>query len=398
MTTYEEIREYMEQEDIQFVRLIFTDAAGREKCVTIMPEELERAFREGISFDGSAVDGFDRGPRSDLFLRPDPATLSPVPWHPLRGRMVRFYCDICDSAGRSVAADTRSLLRRAIRSAEEKGISCRFGTEFEFYIFKTDAEGNRTSIPFDNAGYMDIDPGDRCESLRRDICFTLMEMGIQPESAHHEEGPGQNEIDFRPADPLTAADNAVTFQSVVRTIAIRNGLYASFYPKPLPQMSGNGLHLNMSIRSRDGEDHLLSFMAGILEHIEEITIFLNPTDESYRRLGKFKAPSYISWAPENRSQLIRLPAGGGERRRIELRSPDSGMNPYLGFALLICAGLDGVERGLRPMEPVQENLYAADPALLQTLRRLPATRAEALERARESAWLRTVLPEELLPR
>ena len=396
MYTYEEIQDYVEQENIQFIRLMFSDITGKEKFVTIMPEELERAFREGVSFDGSAVEGFDSGAKSDLFLRPDASTLALVPWHPIHGKMIRFYCNVCDDQGNVAAADTRAFLSRAIAAAAEAGLHCRFGTEFEFYIFKTDENGNRTEVPFDSAGYMDIDPGDKCEALRREICFTLRDMGIQPESGHHEEGPGQNEIDFHPADPLAAADNAMTFKSVVRTIAARNGLYASFYPKPLPDQSGNGLHINLSVSGDDGRDVLYSFMAGIMEHIEDITVFLNPTEQSYRRLGERKAPGYVSWAEQNRSQLIRVPAASPERRRIELRSPDAGMNPYLGFALLIYAGLDGVTRHLEPIPPMQQNLYTAPAEVLAQLRHLPTTLTAAQAKARSSKWLAGLLPKELM--
>ena len=397
MYSYEEIEEYVREEHIQFIRLMFPDAVGRAKFVTVMPSELKRAFSDGISFDGSAVQGYGDSARSDRLLLPDPAAMAIVPWHPVQGKMVRFYCSVLDGDGRPDPNDTRALLRAATEQAAQMGVSCKIGTEFEFYIFQTDAAGQRTTVPFDRAGYMDIDPGDRCEGLRREICFTLMDMGIEPESAHHEEGPGQNEIDFHPADPLTAADNAMTFKSVVRTIAVRNGLYASFYPKPLPDESGSGLHINLSVRSEDGRDLLPAFLAGILEHIAEITVFLNPTEESYLRLGEKKAPGYICWGEQNRSALIRVPAASGDRRRLELRSPDPGMNPYLGFALLLHAGLDGVRRGLTPPEPIRENLYALDEAALSRLTPLPRDYAAALQLARDSLWLRGFLPEGLMP-
>lgn len=226
------------------------------------------------------------------------------------------------------------------------GIRCYFGSEFEFYLFKTDEEGNSTGVPFDRAGYMDIAPEDKGENIRREICFMLVDMGIKPESSHHEEGQGQNEIDFRYSDALSAADNAATFKTVVRTVAMRNGLYADFSPKPMADDSGNGMHINMSIKSDDGKDYTEQFMAGIMTHIGEMTVFLNPVEESYHRLGEKKAPKYITWSKENRSQLIRIPAAKGEFKRIELRSPDPEANPYIAYTLLIHAGLDGIKRNL----------------------------------------------------
>ena len=393
MFTREDVCTYVEEENVRFIRLAFCDVTGREKNLTIMPDELERAFSHGIAFDASAVEGFGDEVCSDLFLVPDPATASLVPWHPIHGKMIRMYCDIRTSDGSAFPYDSRYVLSQAIKAAEEKGVSCYFGTEFEFYLFRTDENGERTDIPFDRAGYMDIDPGDKCESIRREICFTLSDMGIQPESAHHEEGPGQNEINFRYSDAMTAADNATTFKSVVRTIAVRNGLYASFYPKPLADDPGNGLHINMSIRCADGQERSNSFMAGIMDHVGELTAFLNPTEQSYMRLGWMKAPKYVSWSPENRSQLIRIPAARGEYRRIELRSPDPGANPYLAFALLIYAGLDGIDRGLEPMPAINMNLYKADPGQLSGVRTLPQSLEQAKSIARNSPWMNSVFSE-----
>ena len=216
-------------------------------------------------------------------------------------------------------------------------------------------------------------------------------MGIKPESSHHEEGPGQNEIDFRYSDAMTAADNAMNFMTVVKAAAQRNGIYADFSPKPLPGESGNGLHINMSVKTADGEDHTNAFMAGILAHIKEMTAFLNPTEDSYKRLGEKKAPKYITWSPENRSQLIRIPAAKGEYRRIELRSPDPTANPYIAYALLIMAGLDGIERELTDPEPVNVNLYKADSSVTEPLDRLPASLDEAIAVAEGSDFVRGVI-------
>lgn len=405
MYTKDEVISYVEEENVKFIRLSFCDTTGAQKCITIMPTELRRAFDEGISFDASAIAGYSDIVQSDLLLRPDPSTLSSVPWHPTHGRMVRMYCSIHYPDGRQFPRDGRYILKTAVDEAAAAGISFYFGSEFEFYLFKTDENGERTTIPFDHAGYMDIDPGDKCEQIRREICFTLSDMGIQPESAHHEEGPGQNEITFRFSDPLKAADDAITFKSVVRTIASRNGLYANFSPKPLPGESGNGFHINMSVQdnSRGSDvDYTGSVIAGLLEHITEMTAFLNPTEKSYERLGSHKAPRYVSWSPENRSQLIRIPGTPSEYRngyrlkRIELRSPDPSANPYIAYTLLIRAGLDGIKRNLTPPPPLNINLYEADNTILQSIRKLPATLEEAKNIAKQSAWIRSVLPDGML--
>ena len=288
MYSYHEVMTYCEEEDVKFIRLAFCDLAGNQKNISIMPSELKRAFEYGISFDASAIYGFGNEVKSDLFLFPDPSTLSVLPWRPAQGRVVRMYCDIRYPDGKPFRRDSRYLLKQAIAEAEKRNISCYFGVEFEFYLFITDEEGNPTKIPFDQASYMDIAPEDKGENIRREVCLTLESMGIQPESSHHEEGPGQNEIDFRYSDALSAADNAVTFKSVVKTIAMQNGLYASFSPKPLKNQSGNGMHINISIKSPNGKKDSDAFMAGILKYIREISAYLNPTEESYLRLGEKK--------------------------------------------------------------------------------------------------------------
>ena len=243
---------------------------------------------------------------------------------------------------------------------------------------------------------MDVAPEDKGENVRREICLNLQDMGIQPESSHHEEGPGQNEIDFRYSDALSAADNAMHFKTVVKTAALRNGLYADFSPKPISGAAGNGMHINMSVKCDDGRDRSDAFMAGVLAHVREITAFLNPTEDSYRRLGEYKAPRYITWSPENRSQLIRIPAAKGEYQRIELRSPDPMANPYLAYALLIHAGLDGIRRDLRSPQPVNENLYTAPESLTSQLEQLPSSLEEARQLARSSAFVASVLPKQML--
>lgn len=393
----QEVIQYAREEKVKFVRLAFSDVYGRQKNVTIMASELERAFDSGIAFDASAVPGFGGEVRSDLFLHPDPATLAEQPWRHENGRLVRMFCDIRCPDGSPFEADCRHILRRAVRDAEAAGCSFAFGSELEFYLFRLDENGEPTRIPYDRAGYMDIAPEDRGENIRREICLTLEQMGIRPESSHHEEGPSQNEIDFRYSEPLSAADNSLTFLSVVRSVAAANGLCADFSPKPLPEHPGSGLHINLSVRGgAEGAEPLNYVIAGILEHIGALTLFLNPCEDSYLRLGGRKAPRYISWSSENRSQLIRIPAAQGEFRRAELRSADPTANPYLAFALLIRAGLDGIERRLTLPEPADFNLYTAPPEVLSRYKRLPASLAEAAAAAQASTEVARWLPEPVL--
>lgn len=394
--SYEELMNFIDEEDVKFIRLAFSDINGKQKNISIMPGELERAFRDGISFDASAVPGFAKEIKSDLFLFPDSSTLSILPWRPTHGRVVRMFCDIKYPDDRPFVEDSRYILKQAVAKAKKMGIRCYFGSEFEFYLFKTDEEGNSTGVPFDRAGYMDIAPEDKGENIRREICFMLVDMGIKPESSHHEEGQGQNEIDFRYSDALSAADNAATFKTVVRTVAMRNGLYADFSPKPMADDSGNGMHINMSIKSDDGKDYTEQFMAGIMTHIGEMTAFLNPVEESYHRLGEKKAPKYITWSKENRSQLIRIPAAKGEFKRIELRSPDPEANPYIAYTLLIHAGLDGIKRNLTLPEAMDIDLFNASEEVLKDLTSLPQSLEEAWEKAVTSEFIREILPSNYL--
>lgn len=389
--TAKEVYDFVRQEDVKFIRLAFCDVNGKQKNISITPDELPRAFSDGISFDASAIKGFGDEVGSDLLLFPVPSTLNILPWRSSHGNVIRMFCSMKYPDGTQFEKDSRMILQRAVDAAAAKGVSVQFGAEFEFYLFNTDEKGMPTDEPFDRAGYMDVAPEDRGENARREICLTLLEMGIKPESSHHEEGPGQNEIDFRYSDAMTAADNAMNFMTVVKAAAQRNGIYADFSPKPLPGESGNGLHINMSVKTADGEDHTNAFMAGILAHIKEMTAFLNPTEDSYKRLGEKKAPKYITWSPENRSQLIRIPAAKGEYRRIELRSPDPTANPYIAYALLIMAGLDGIERELTAPEAVNINLYKADSSVTEPLDRLPASLDEAIAVAEGSDFVRGVI-------
>ena len=251
MYTREDVLTFVEEEDVKFIRLAFVDIFGKQKNIAIMPGELKRAFDEGIPFASSNIDGFKEYVLSDLYLHPDPSTLSILPWRPSNGRVVRMFCNVTYPGGTPFEGDSRSILQAAIRYAADNGVNCTFGNESEFYLFKTDDEGRPTKEPFDEAGYLDIAPEDKGENVRREICFTLSDMGIVPESSHHEAGPGQNEVDFRYSDPLTAAEDAITLRSVIKTIAMRNGLYADFSPKPLEEHSGNGMHINIMVHAMD---------------------------------------------------------------------------------------------------------------------------------------------------
>lgn len=385
----DEVLDYVKEEDVKFVRLAFCDVFGNPKNVSVLAAELEDTFRYGTSIDASAIAGFGEASHSDLFIFPDSTTLSFLPWRPSHGRVVRMYCDVKKSDGEVFLLDSRALLKNAVKKAKDMGISLNFGAEYEFYLFKNDENGNPTNIPMDTAGYMDMAPEDLGENVRREICLTLSEMGISPETSHHEQGPGQNEIDFRYSDPLTAADNCVTFKTVVKTIAARNGLSACFAPKPLADAPGSGMHINISPYMPNGGDCFYQFMTGILEHISAMTLFLNPSEQSYLRLGTHKAPKYISWSPENRSQLIRIPANRRGETRIELRSPDSNTNPYLVYALLIFAGLDGVERSLTPPPSADFNFLTACEKEVADYRKLPESLAEAAQAAQNSDFIKS---------
>ncbi|MCQ2558821.1 MAG: glutamine synthetase family protein [Oscillospiraceae bacterium] len=391
--TTDDVLQYVFEDDVKFIRLAFCDVYGQQKNIAIVPSELKKAFHEGIAIDGSAIAGFGGEVRSDLFLRPDPSTLVRLPWRPESGKVVRMFCDVTYPDGTTLASDTRSILKKAVADAEAAGLRFSFGPEMEFYLFKTDEDGEPTTVPYDRAGYMDIAPADKGENIRRDICLTLEQMGIQPESSHHEEGPGQNEIDFRYSDPLTAADHTITFRNVVNTVAWRSGLWADFSPKPLKNKPGSGMHINFSVSD---EAKLNCVIAGVMERIREMTVFMNPVESSYERLGSSKAPVYISWSSENRSQLIRIPAAAKPFVRAELRSADSAANPYLAMALLIYAGIEGCKKELCPPAPLEINLYTAGPEVLEGLKKLPASLEEACAAAAESSFIQSHLPQAVI--
>ena len=392
----QEVMQYVQEEDVKFIRLAFCDVFGKQKNISIMPEELPRAFEYGIAIDASAIEGFGDETHSDLLLHPDADTLMPLPWRPEHGRVVRMFCTISYPDGRTFECDSRSILKQAVQDAEKAGFQFFFGAEQEFYLFNLDDNGNPTKEPYDNAGYMDIAPEDKGENIRREICLTLEQMGIRPESSHHEEGPGQNEIVFRYSSPLAAADNAMTFQTVVKTVARRNGLYADFSPKPLEDKPGNGFHINMSVKSSDNADNMNFMIAGILAKVAEMTIFLNPLESSYQRFGNNKAPRYISWSRENRSQLVRVPAAVGEYKRAELRSPDPAANTYLAFALMIYASLYGIQNKLELQDPADINLYKADADTLAKFEHLPENLKSACSLANNSDFIKEHIPGAIL--
>ena len=384
MLTQKEVMEYVEEENVKFIRLAFFDVKGHQKNISIQPSELLRAFSTGISFDASSIEGFNDEAHSDLFLVPEPRTLSILPWRSFDGSVIRMYCDIYNPDGTLYKNDTRYLLKQALEQAKKAQIEIRCGNEYEFYLFQLDEKGKATKTPLDQAGYMDIAPFDQGEDVRRQICHYMMEMGMEPEASHHEQGPGQNEIDFRYNNPLLAAEDGATLRWVIKTVAQANGLVANFMPKPLKEEAGNGFHINMSTNS-----HMDEFMAGILNHIKEITLFLNPSENSYDRLGEDKAPKYVSWGYNNRSTLIRIPAGN---KRLELRSPDCLANTFLAYTLLIYAGLDGIEKHMTCMEPTSLNLFKETGEFDV----LPQSLKEAKKLAKNSDFVKKYVPKNIL--
>ena len=404
--TYQEIMEYIDENDVKFIRLAFCDIFGTQKNISIMPRQLAHAFRDGISFDSSAIRGFSTVDCSDLLLFPDPTTLSVLPWRPSQGRVVRFFCDIRYPDGTPFEGDGRNLLRRAQNEIKQLGYSVKIGTECEFYLLNQNENGLPTKTPQDNATYMDIAPLDRGENIRRQICLTLEEMNLRPEASHHEQGPGQNEIDFSYDSAVVSADNLITFRGVVKTLAAANGLYASFMPKLFREHAGNGLHINLSLFQRgenlfhnSPEQHSQvaeSFMMGILTRCYEITAFLNPLTNSYDRFGEYEAPRYITWSHQNRSQLIRIPAASGINARMELRSPDPCANPYLAFTLLLRAGMEGIQRELKLCDPCNFNIYDVPASKMREYDTLPHNLNEAIQAARSSEFIQSALPQKII--
>lgn len=396
---------FVEENDVKFIRLQFCNILGELKNISITPTQLSKAFDQGISFDASSIKGFANIEDSELFLFPDPTTLCILPWRPQHGKVARFFCDIKTSEGTPFEGDSRYILKKVFEEAKEKGYIFKVGAECEFFLFKTDQEGKPTLEPSDHAGYFDVAPLDQGENTRREICLTLEEMGFEIEASHHESATGQHEIDFKYDNVLASADNILAFKTVVKSIAQRNGLYASFMPKPIMHTSGSGMHINMSLY-KDGENIFSTrsdnqmpeiakhFIAGILKHIKPISAIANPIVNSYKRLASgFEAPRHISWSYKNRSSLIRVPSSTTGYNRIELRSPDTTCNPYLTLALLLAAGLDGIESKSPLMPTLTQNAYelTAQDLLVLGIDVLPESLHEALFYMKNSQFIKDTI-------
>ena len=350
----EDILAMVEENGVKFIRLQFTDILGTLKNVAITDRQLEKALNNQCMFDGSSINGFVRVEESDMYLRPDLDTFVIFPWRPQQGKVARLICDVYMPDGTPFEGDPRYILKKAINKAEAMGYTMNVGPECEFFLFEVDNDGNPTLKTNDKGSYFDLGPIDLGENARRDMTLALEDMGFEIETSHHEVAAGQNEIDFKYADALVTADNVTTFKYVVKSIAQRHGLYATFMPKPLHGVNGSGMHVNISL-IKDGknafyneEDQLglssvaYNFIAGVLKHIKEICPITNPLVNSYKRLvPDYEAPVYIAWSAKNRSPLIRVPSARGEGTRIEFRSPDPSSNPYLVLACLLLAGLEG---------------------------------------------------------
>ena len=378
--TKSEVLDFIEENDVKFIKLAFCDIFGCQKVIAIQPALVPEALETGIPIDASRITGFEREHDSELFLVPDTSTMSLLPWRPVHGRVVRFYCDIRRADGSGFDIDCRGILKKAVDIAKLHGIIFNFGASSEFYLFKNDGEGKPTDVPFDNAGFMDAAPEDKGEDVRREICLTLEDMGVTPQSSHHSGGPGQNIIEFCHSSAVHAADDVITYKSVVKTMAAHNGLTASFDPIPIPGKDGNGFHITLTPMLRD-KDCSENFLAGILAHAAEITAILNPTADSYRRLGVFGAPEFVSWSEKSRRCFAYKKAG---QPAIEVRSPDSTTNPYLAYAALIYAGLDGYLKRTKLPKP---------DAARETSEKLPKSAEEALQVFEKSSFIRNVFPE-----
>lgn len=408
--TREEIARIVRDEDVKFIRMQFVDLYGAPKNVAVMASQLESALDNKVMVDGSSIEGFSDVHNSDLYLHPDLDTFAIYPWRPSRGRVARLLCNVCHADGTPYAGDPRGVLRRVQKQAAELGYTMEIGPECEFFLFQTDDHGGPTTETIDEAGYFDLGPLDQGEATRREVCLNLEELGFTVESSHHEMAPGQHEIDFRYEEALRAADDLTTFRIAVKTIARRNGLHATFMPKPLEGKSGSGLHMNISL-AKDGKNAFydpegphglsktaLSFIAGVMEHMDALTAVTNPLVNSYKRLVPgLSAPCYKAWSASNRSALIRIPAIPGERVRVELRSPDPACNPYLAFAVCMAAGLDGIRRGLTPPDEVCENLYTMSDEERKSLGigSLPADLGAALQALRQDSFVLDVLGEHI---
>ncbi len=368
--TNDDVLRMVGEQNVKFIRLQFTDIFGVLKNIAIPADQLDKALEGEIQFDGSSIEGFVRIEESDMNLRPDPDTFVTFPWRPKEGGVARLICDVHNPDGTPFVGCPRGRLKKVIAEAEEMGFFMNAGPEAEFFLFHTDENGLPTLKTHDKAGYFDMTPADLGENARRDMVLTLTDMGFEVEASHHEVAEGQHEIDFKYNDALTTADNLATFRLVVRTIAQRHGLHASFMPKPIFGINGSGMHTHQSLfRGSENvfddpdaqyglSEYALNYIAGILEHVQAFTAITNPTVNSFKRLVPgYEAPVYVAWSQRNRSPLIRIPARRGQSTRVEVRSPDPSCNPYLALAVMLKAGLDGIKRKLTPPGPEEKNIY-----------------------------------------
>ncbi|MGI6537468.1 MAG: type I glutamate--ammonia ligase [Caldicoprobacterales bacterium] len=406
--TKEDILRICREKEVQFIRLQFTDIFGTLKNVAITHRQLEKALNNEIMFDGSSIEGFVRIEESDMILFPDLDTFVIYPWTEKEGYVARLICDVHNADGTPFSGCPRNTLKRVIKQAADMGYTMQVGPEAEFFLFHTDSEGKSTMTTHDNAGYFDLGPVDRGEAARRDMCLVLEEMGFEIEASHHELAPGQHEIDFKYDDALTTADNVMTFRMVVRIIARKHGLHATFMPKPIYGVAGSGMHLNQSL-FKNGENLFYDpsdplklsqeayyYMGGLLAHAPAITAITNPLVNSYKRLvAGYEAPVYIAWSAQNRSPLIRVPSKRGNATRLELRSPDPSCNPYLALAVSLKAGLDGIINKILPPPPVNRNIYDMTEEEREKLciRCLPANLYEALKALEKDKVIRETLCE-----
>lgn len=397
-----------EEEDVEFIRLQFTDMFGTFKNVAVTSSQLEKALNNQCMFDGSSIDGFVRIEESDMYLHPDPDTFQIFPWRPQQGKVARLICDIYRPSKEPFEGDPRYILKKVLSQAEEIGYDFHVGPECEFFLFHTDDNGMPTTLTHEKAGYFDMGPVDLGENARRDMVLTLEEMDFEIEASHHEVAPAQHEIDFRYGPALQIADNIMTFKLAVKTIAKRHGLHATFMPKPKYGVNGSGMHINMSL-SKDGKNVFADeasaqglskeaywFIGGILKHIKGMTAITNPLVNSYKRLVPgYEAPIHIAWSATNRSPLIRIPAARGESTRVELRSPDSAANPYLALAVCLAAGLDGIQNRIEPPAGVTQNIFEMTKADKQAakIQSLPSNLHEALQEMEQDRFIIQVLGE-----
>lgn len=371
--TPQDIIRMVEENEVEFIYMQFTDIFGQLKNIAITRSQIVKAVNNQLMIDGSSIEGFTRIHESDQYLYPDLDTFAILPWRPQQGKSARLICDVYNPDGTPFVGDPRGTLKRLLKRAADMGYSLNVGPELEFFLFETDENGRPTTRTGDEAGYFDLGPLDHGDSTRREIVYALEALGFEIEASHHEVAAGQHEIDFKYADALTAADNIMTFRMVVKTIAQQNGLHATFMPKPIFGIAGSGMHTNMSL-FRDGKNifadpddkrglskEAYSYIAGLLAHVKGMALITNPLVNSYKRLVPgYEAPCYLAWSASNRSALIRIPAARGQSTRVELRCPDPSCNPYLALAVCLAGGLDGMEKGMTPPEEITENIYAMD--------------------------------------